>query len=373
MTLSQALLGEVVPPRQRGRYQGYLSGVYMLSATLGPVAGGWLTQHFGWRSVFLVNLPLGALALLLAMRLPHRAVPRGNGLGFDTWGLVLFAAFVTPLLLALEQGQRPSLAAVPVILALVAAAVAALWLLLRQERRASTPMIPINLLRQPAVWRADAMGLLVGAAIVSSVSFMPIYLSVVRGVGPGQVGLLLLPLTAGVATGALFTGRLIASTGRLAVFPSYGLAVTTLCWVVMALLAPRLPVVWLSALFGVMAFSIGTAMPVVQMTVQVVAGPKNLGAAAASVQFSRSIGAALGTALVGAVLFASLTLIDPATAATFIEVVQRGPGVLAALDGARQVVVQAEIAQAFRAAFLAVACFTGLAVVLAWTLPLKRF
>ena len=294
MTLSQALVGEAVPPRERGRYQGYMASVFMLSSTFGPVAGGWLTGHFGWRSVFLVNLPLGALALVLALRLPRRAAGASSGLGFDTWGLILFAGFVTPLLLALEQAQHLTATVAPVAAGLVGVAVLSLWLLLRQERRARTPLIPIHLLRQPSIWRTDAMAVCIGATLVSGVTFMPIYLQVVRGAAPETVGWLLLPLTLGVACGSMFTGRMIAYTGRTAVFPSYGLVVTALTWLALAFLAPRLPVGWLPVMFAFMAVSIGTAMPVVQLTVQMVAGPKNLGAAAASVQFSRSIGAALG-------------------------------------------------------------------------------
>ena len=145
MTLSQALVGEVVPGRERGKYQGYLASIFMISSTFGPVAGGWLTQHFGWASVFWVNIPLGLIAVVMAARLPARA---GVGsLRFDWLGLALFAAFVIPLLLALEQAQRISLAALPGILLWTAVAVAALLLLLRQERRSSYPLIPVNLLR----------------------------------------------------------------------------------------------------------------------------------------------------------------------------------------------------------------------------------
>jgi hypothetical protein len=123
---------------------------------------------------------------------------------------------------------------------------------------------------------------------------------------------------------------------------------------------------------SVLSLSTGPTMPVVQMTVQVVAGPRFLGAAAASVQFSRSVGAALGTAVVGAVLFAMLAWRDPATAASFSALVEQGPRVLAALPEARRLVVQAEIAEAFRSAFLTIACFTTCGLVLAWTLPVRR-
>src|ERR1700761_2280135 len=112
MTLSQALIAESVPPRQRGKYQGYLSGMYASAATFGPVAGGYLTEHFGWHSVFLVNVPLGALAAGLVMRLP--AHPSGGGrVQFDVWGTVFFALFIAPVLLAMERAQHLDLGGGP--------------------------------------------------------------------------------------------------------------------------------------------------------------------------------------------------------------------------------------------------------------------
>ena len=342
----------------------------MISSTFGPVAGGWLTQQYGWRSVFLVNVPLGLVAIVMAWRLPARA---GNGGGrFDWLGLGLFTAFVVPLLLALEQAQRISWAAVPGIVGWGGVAVAALVLLLRQERRSAMPLIPVALLRQASIWRADAMGACVGATIVGTVTFMPIYLQVVRGVAPGRVGLLMLPLTAGIAVGSLMTGKLISRTGLTAVFPSVGQGVVTACLVFLAVGAAWLPTERLPWLFLVLSISIGTTMPVVQMTVQTVAGPKNLGAASASVQFTRSIGAALGTALVGAVLFAWLAVRDPAMAALFADVVERGPGVLAGVSEGVRAGLSVEIAGAFRAAFLTIAGFSTGAMLLAWSLPVRR-
>ncbi len=371
MTMSQALIGESVPPRERARYQGYLASIFMVSSTFGPVAGGWLTQQFGWRSVFLVNVPLGALAAVMALRLPDRA-GAASPVRFDWIGLFLFIGFVVPLLLSLERAQRVSLAVLPGIAGLVAVALVSLVLLLRQERRTGTPLIPVGLLRQAAIWRADAMAACVGASIVGAVTFMPIYLQAVRGAGPGQVGLLLLPLTVGVAGGSLLTGRMVARSGRTAVYPSYGLAVVTACWVFLAFAAGWVPLGWLPAVFLLMSLSLGTAMPVVQVTVQMVAGAKNLGAASASVQFSRSIGAALGTATVGAVLFAWLASRDAAVASLFAEVVERGPAVLGTLAEDRRVMVAGEIAGAFRAAFLTIACFSFTGLLLAWSLPVRR-
>jgi predicted MFS family arabinose efflux permease len=255
---------------------------------------------------------------------------------------------------------------------LLAVSLGSLWLLLRQERRAATPLIPVALLRHPAIWRADLLAVSVGACIVASVTFVPVYLQVVRGVQPGEVGLLMLPQTAGIALGSMFTGRLIARTGRTAVMPTVGLVISTATLVLIAALAGSVPIRGLPWMFLVLSFTLGTAMPVVQMTTQIAAGPKNLGAIAASVQFSRSIGAALGTAIVGAILFATLAAQNPETAGMFVRVVEIGGHAMDVLTPARRVVMQQEFATAFRAAFLAIAVFAAGGWVLAATLPVRR-
>ncbi|MGI4793598.1 MAG: MDR family MFS transporter [Janthinobacterium lividum] len=371
MTLSQALVGEIVPPRERPRFQGYLAGTFMVSSTFGPVAGGWLTQHFGWASVFYVNLPLGAVAMLLAFRLPNRREV-GAKFRFDWLGIGLLAGFVVPLLLALERAQRLSVAAVPLIVGLVVLAIVSLWLLIRQERRAASPLIPVRILAMPSIWRCDAMAACVGAGIVGAVTFMPIYLQVVRGADPAMVGLLLLPLTAGIAVGSIMTGRLMVKTGQTAIFPSIGQPIVAAGWAVLAFFGPSIPLTWLPALFIVISVATGTTMPVVQLTVQIEAGPKNLGAASASVQFTRSIGAALGTASVGAVLFAVLAAQDPVVATLFADIVERGPAVLSTVTPDLRANLSADIIGAFRGAFLTIAGFSVIAAVLAWSLPARR-
>jgi hypothetical protein len=182
----------------------------------------------------------------------------------------------------------------------------------------------------------------------------------------------MLPLTAGVAAGAITTGRLMVKTGRTALFPSIGQGVVATGWVVLALFGPSIPLDWLPVLFGVIALATGTTMPVVQLTVQVAAGAKNLGAASASVQFTRSIGAALGTAVIGAVLFAVLAAQDSRVAALFAEVVERGPVVLGGVGEDLRSLLAADIVGAFRGAFLSIAAFSVTAWVLAWTLPMRR-
>jgi MFS family permease len=371
MTLSQALIGEAIPPRERARYQGYLAAVAVTSNAFGPVAGGYLTQHFGWQSIFLINVPVGFLAFWLTFRLEVH--PRSEEpWKFDAPGLVLFALFVAPMLLALEQAQRLDPAALPGILGLVGLSIVAAGLLLRREKRATSPLLPLPLLRQPAVWRSDTLAACHGAALVSLITFLPIYLQVVRGLSASQTGLLLVPLTVGIGAGSMITGQLVARTGRTTIFPSFGLALVTLNLLVLAFWAERLTVAQLPWLLLLNGLFMGTVMGVVQVMVQNVAGPRLLGEGAASVQFSRSVGAAFGTATVGAVLFAVLSAADPDSARLFAAMVERGPSVLAALPPPRRAVVQGEIAEAFRAAFLTVATFAGLGTIVALSIPLRR-
>jgi MFS family permease len=371
MTLSQALVGESVPPRERGRYQGYMASVFVCSSTIGPVAGGWLTEHLGWRSVFSVGIPVAMLALGLTFRLKKTDLATGR-MRFDFIGMVLFAAFIAPALMALEQVQHVNLSALPLALGLAVVAAVALLLLLRQERRAPAPLLPVAFLSQSAVWRTDAMAACMGAVLVATITFIPIYFIVARGTTPSEAGVLMLPLTALIAVGSMITGRVISKTGQSAILPSFGLPVVVLLLVTLALAGPHMTLGQLPWLLGLIAMFCGTAMPVVQVTVQMLAGPRQLGVAAASVQFSRSIGAGAGTAVVGVVLFTTLTLIDPQTAHLFTQLVERGPQALAGLGAERIAVVRMEIADAFRAAFLTIACFAALGAMLAWSLPVRR-
>jgi len=371
MTLSQALIGEAIPPRERGRYQGYLAGVAVTSNSFGPVAGGYLTQAFGWQSIFLINIPLGLLATLLVFRIPPREGD-WRRTTFDSPGLLLFILFIGPVILALEQVQRMELSTVPLALGSLAFGLVALGLLTWQERITTSPLIPPRLFQQPSIWRADAMAACHGAALVSLITFLPIYLRAVRGASPAETGLFLLPMTAGIGIGSMFTGQMVTRTGWTAVFPTYGLTAATVGLVMIAFLAPHLTPAQLAWAFCVIALFMGTVMGVVQVTVQAVSGPRLLVTGAAMVQFSRSVGAAVGTATVSAILFSILSATDRNTASLFDSIIQHGPEVIASLAPARQDVIHAQIGEAFRAAFLTIAAFTGAGALLAWTLPLRR-
>lgn len=371
MTLSQALVGETVPPRERGRYQGFLAGVSVASSTFGPVAGGYLTEAFGWRSIFLVNLPLGLIAVVLVLRLKTPPSDRRRTT-FDAPGLVLFTLFVSPVILALQEVQRMDARGLPLAFGLLLFGGLALFALIWQERHSSSPLIPPALFREPSVWRSDGLAACHGAALVSLITFLPIYLRAVRGASPAETGLLLLPLMFGIGIGSLVTGQLVTRTGRTAVFPSYGYIAATASLLFLAFYVPRLTLAQLPWVLGGTAIFMGTVMGVVQVTVQSVAGQRMLGTGAAMVQFSRSVGAAFGTAAVAAVLFSVIAAGDRETVGLFGALIDRGPDAIAALPAARQAIVQAEIGGGFRAAFVIIAAFTAIGAWLAWSMPLRR-
>jgi EmrB/QacA subfamily drug resistance transporter len=370
MTLSQALIGETVPPRERARYQGYLAGVMVTSSAFGPVVGGYLTQHFGWRSVFLINLPLVALAGLLTLRIAYRSTRRQPSWEFDGVGLTLFVAFIVPVLLALEQAQRLKGGGGLMFGALLAIGLASLYALIERERQATHPLFPISLLRQPTIWRSDLLAACHGAGMVSLIAFIPIYLRVVHGMSAAETGLLLLPLTFGIGTGSMLTGRSVSRTGLTAIFPSIGLIFATAMLVTFALTANALSPRALGVLLFFCGIFMGTVMGVVQVTVQNAASPDTLGSAAASVQLARSIGAAAGTALVGSVLFTVLARGDPQATQLFAALLGRG----AASDPAAftSPALKAQIGGAFQAAFLTVASFSAIGTALAWSIPARR-
>jgi len=369
MTLSQSLIGETIPPRERARYQGYIAAVVVSSNAFGPVAGGYLTEMFGWRSIFLINIPLGMAAAVTMLRLPSR---RGGGdFRFDFPGFGWFILFVVPVLLVLEGVQRTA-TLTPGLIALAGLAVTSLVLLLRREERTKYPLLPVKLLRQAEIWRSDALAACHGAALVALITFVPIYMRVVRGASSADTGLLLLPIAVGIGVGSLITGRLVSITGRTTIFPAIALIPAAALLCVFAAWHETLPLLWVAVVLGILALLMGSVMNVVQVVVQDAAGLRMLGAASGSVALARSVGAAFGTALASMLLFSSLTAADPAAAGQFGALLARGPSALSGLDATARDAVAAAVAGSFRLVFLLIAGFVTAGMALAWTVPAKR-
>lgn len=374
LTLAQALIGESVSPRERGRYQAWIAGSFASASACGPVVGGYVTQWLGWRAVFVVLLPAVAAAAILVRRLPRIPPERGGGaLRFDWAGLALFVVAVAAALVALDRARRldPALAPIAILLAGVAAGAA--FLLLRIERAARDPLLPLGVFTEASIWRSYLLSACIVGAQVGLISFLPAWLQVVRGMAPGPAGLMLLSLSLGAATGAFFAGRMVARTGQAMRWPSLFLPVGALIWAGIAVTAQDVSLGLLVALFAAASFCSGTTYPVVQVTVQMAAGREKLGVAAAGVSFSRNFGAASGTALVAAAIFAAMAAAGSGTAASFQRLIAEGPGFLASLGPDAAAALRAEIAAAFRALFATAAALTAAGAVLAWRVPLRRF
>lgn len=372
MSMAQALLAEVVPPRERGRYQGYNATIFVTSAALGPVIGAFLTLQFGWRAVFLVNIPIGILAFALTFRLANRRGAGREGFRFDYPGLIYFTGFIVPLLLALEQVRRFDMSGSLLMVALVGASLLCLVLLIRQERRTATPLLPVALMRQPTIWGAQMMILCHGAMMTALIAFLPLYLRV-TGIGSiNDVGFMLLVFSAAIALSSIVVGRFVTRTGLTMIFPVWGMFFTTLMFIYIGLYASRLSLSGLYVTMALLAIAMGTVMTVCQVTIQAAAGRRLLGAASGSIQLARTVGAVFGTALFGTLLFAVLALRDPEAAASFGKILNLGPEALKAFDGARQGVIMAEIAAGFRWGFFMLAGVSVIAMVLAWINPTRR-
>lgn len=370
LTLAMALVGETLPPRERGRYQGYLVGCFISASAAGPLAGGWLTQAFGWQAVFLAGLPLVVLGAVMASRLPARS---GSGaFRFDAPGTALFTVFVLALVAMLDRVQALRWEASASALGFGLLAALAAWALLRVERRASDPLLPLPLLADPTIWRLSVLSACVQGVLVALISFLPLYLYAVRGVPLATVGAMLLPMSLGGGLGALLSGQVMARTGRNMLLASIGLSVAVGFLCGLAVFAGRVPLAWLPFLLMAMSFAFGTSFPVAQTTVQVAAGAARIGVATASVQFMRNLGSATGTALLATLLFGGFALADPGMAERFGAVLKGGREALAALPEAERAALAAGLADGYRALFAGAAAIMAVAAVMAWRVPLRR-
>lgn len=246
VTLSHALIGQSVAPRDRARYQGYIATIAVTASSVGPVVGGLLTQNFGWQSIFVFNLPFLALGMALVFRLPQRTTPF-ESFRFDFPGLLLLALFVSSLLIFVQQTRQ--LGDMDVTFSTILAVIAAISLTLffLREGRASNPLLPIPLLRNSNLWRCNLIAFSHGALFVSLISFIPLYMRAVRGASASEIGLFMVPMTIGVGVGSTIVGQFVGRTGRTAIFPSIGLPIATVLILLLALIADRLSIYQLSA------------------------------------------------------------------------------------------------------------------------------
>ena len=304
MTLAMAAVGDLVSPRERARYQGYIAAVFALATVAGPLAGGLLTEQVSWRWVFYVNLPLG-LAALAGLRLRFPAVPGERPAArFDVAGAALLATATCALMLiciwggskfAWDSGQIVALGA-----ALVLAAGGLVW----RERRAADPAVPLDLLRLPTVALSSAAFFLTTASLFAVTVFAPVYLQAATGASPTGAGLLLVAMMVGVTVSTNVAGRRIARGGRYKRYPLAGLALMAAGLAAMAALVGERSQLATVLCLGVFGLGFGMVGQVLTVIVQNGVERRRLGTAMATTNFFRALGGAVGSAVLGAV-FAS--------------------------------------------------------------------
>jgi EmrB/QacA subfamily drug resistance transporter len=303
MTLAMAIVGEIVTPRERGRYQGYIQMVFVVASVAGPLLGGVFTDHLSWRWVFYVNLPIGAAALALIvseLHLPARRTPAR----IDVAGAALLAIAVTAILLVTTWGGREYPWGSAEIVGLAVAAVAALGAFLVRERAAAEPILPLRLFRDPGFAVVSAVLFLTTLAFFSVVVFMPVFLQAVTGAQATASGLLLLPLLLAATTSTAVSGRIISRTGRYKAFPVAGLALMAVGLFLLSRMTAGTSQAAASALLVVFGVGFGMVSQVLVIAIQNAVDRSDLGIATASANLFRALGGSVGVAVFGAI-FAS--------------------------------------------------------------------
>ncbi|AWK85645.1 MDR family MFS transporter [Azospirillum thermophilum] len=301
MTLAFTVIGDVVAPRERGRYQGMIGGVFALSSVAGPLLGGVFTEMLSWHWIFLINIPIGIGAFAMTSRALGRLPAGQSQPTIDYLGAVLLMGAVTSLLLVVTRGGTALPWDSPAILGLAALGVVLLAAFLWHERRTREPILPLHLFRLPIVAVANPVVAVSAMVLFAGIVFLPLHLQLVLGTGATASGMLLLPMVLGMTFGAVGGGRLIARSGRYKIFPVVGLSLSAVMYLLLGLLPGVAEhALWSTLILVPLGIGLGLVMPVMTVAVQNAVERRDLGAATASVGFFRSLGGSVGVAVFGA-------------------------------------------------------------------------
>lgn len=369
---TQAVVGDIVPPRDRGRYQGIFGAVFGLSSIAGPLLGGYFTTHLSWRWIFYINLPVGIAAMVvLGATLP--SLSRRVARSIDYAGAALLAVVLSSITLLADLGGTAYPWSSPICIGLIAISLLSLGLFAVVERKATEPVLPLRLFQRQTFVVTSVVGLIVGFALFGSVTYFPLYLQIVKGVSPTGSGIQMVPMMGGMLVTSILSGQLISRTGRYKIFPVLGTAVMTVGLFLLSRLTPDTTNATASLLMLVLGIGLGMVMQVLVIAVQNDIDYKDLGVATSGATLFRLIGGSLGTAILGAIFAARLS-------ANLLRLLPAGT---AATGGARNMSVQALLqlpsstraayAQAFTASldtvFLVATVVCAIGFVITWLLP----
>jgi EmrB/QacA subfamily drug resistance transporter len=300
IVITIAVIGDLIPPRERGRYQGFFGAVFGVATIVGPLVGGFFVDQLSWRWIFFINLPTGILAMVvIAAVLPAGSARRRHAI--DYTGAILLTAALSAVILFTGLGGTTFPWGSPIRLGLAAAAVAATLGFIAVELRASEPILPMTLFANRNFAVASGVGLIVGLSLFGAVTFLPIYLQVVKGVSPTTSGLLLMPMMLGMLATSVISGRMISRFGRYKLFPIIGTATMTFGLAALSLLAIESHD-WQTAIDALwLGLGMGMVMQVLIIAVQNSVDYERLGVATSGTMLFRSLGGALGVALCGAI------------------------------------------------------------------------
>ncbi|GGG78267.1 MDR family MFS transporter [Corynebacterium pelargi] len=306
MILSQAIIADVVPARERGRFMGVMGGIFGLSAVLGPLLGGWFTEGIGWRWAFWMNLPLGVIAILIALW--RLQIPKGEKkpLQWDYLGTVLMITATVSLILFTTWGGSTYEWSDPLIIGLIVTSIVSAIALVIVEKRAKNPLIPLDFFANRNFAVTTAAGLVLGITMFGILAYLPTYLQMVAGISATEAGYMMIPMMVGMMGFSIWSGIRITKTGTYRHFPIIGMVIVFISLFMFHAIKVESSLWYIGACLFTVGTGLGLSMQVLVLVVQNTLPMEVVGSATAVNNFFRQIGSSIGSALVGGIFVGNL-------------------------------------------------------------------